>query len=156
MKPAARPMVSRTRVLALVTAASALSACTLRGAPPVAPPSPHDSCSALNDSLNAAVAPGQSLAELQARGIRMRTPLSLPPGTSPATAQPSGAAVQALIGVDGRVVAGSPRTLKSIGEAQIANAVEAGALSMSFDFDAGVRPGAPIPFTTTYASCARS
>ena len=54
---------------------------------------------------------------------------------------------------DGTVVPGSPKTVKSIGESQIASALEAAALSMSFDFDAGAKPAMPIAFTTTFAAC---
>ena len=135
----------------------ALAGCI--GAPPSAPPpanSPSDACRALTDSLNAAVPLGQSQAELQARGIRVRTPLSFPPGSAPRPQQPSGAAVQLLIQPDGSVLPGSPRTLKSVGEPQIAAAMEAGALSMSFDVDSSTRPTQPVPFTTVLALCVRS
>jgi len=138
----------------VVAAVAGLAACTLPGIP--LPPSPADNCRTVHESLSAAVPPGQSLADLQARGIRLRTPLSFPPGTWPASAQPGGAAVQGMIGTDGAVIPGSPRTLKSIGEADIASAVEAGALAMTFEFDPGAKPATPIPFTTTYAACARS
>jgi hypothetical protein len=124
-------------------------------APPLPVPSPNDSCRAVADTLTAAIPPGQSLAELQARGIRVRTPLALPPGSAPASSQPGGAAVQALIAADGSIVPGSPKVLKLVGEAQIADAVEAGALSMAFDID-GTRPSAPVPFTTTMTLCGRS
>jgi hypothetical protein len=139
----------------LAAAAAGLAGCTLPGG---APPwlSPHDSCRAVRETLSAAVPPGQSLAELQARGIRLRTPLSFPPGTWPASTQPSGAAVQGMIGSDGAVIPGSPRTLKSIGEGQVASAMEAGALSMRFEFDGDAKLAEPIPFTTTYAACAKS
>jgi hypothetical protein len=74
---------------------------------------------ALNDSLAAAVPPGESLAELQARGIRVRTPLQLPPGTAPRPSQQRRRGAL-LIQPDGSVVPGSPKTLKSVGEAQVA------------------------------------
>jgi len=124
-------------------------------APVPPPPSPHDACRALVDSLVAAIPPGQSLADLQARGLRVRTPLSFPPGTAPPSAQSSGATVQLMIQPDGNVVPGSPRTLKSVGEPQIAQAMEAGALSMQFDFDMVAKPTVPIPYTTTFAMCLR-
>lgn len=142
------------RVAVAAAAALWLAGCRAPVEPPPAP-SPNDSCRAVIDSLAAAIPPGQSLAELQARGIRVRTPLALPPGSAPASAQPGGAAVQALIAADGTVVPGSPRTLKLVGEPQIASAVEAGALSMAFDID-GTRPTAPVPFTTTMTVCGRS
>ena len=123
---------------------------------PAPAPSPHEACQALLESLAAAVPPGESLAELQARGVHVRTPLSFPPGTAPNPAQPSGAAVRLLISPDGTVLPGSPKTLKSIGEAQLAPAVEAAALSMDFMFDAGAKPTGPVPLTATYAACARS
>jgi len=140
---------------AFAAAVTALGGCVLRGAAPPAM-SPHDACRAVSESLHAAVPPGQSLAELQARGIRVRTPLNFPPGTVPASGPPSGAAVQGMIGPDGSVLPGSPKTVKSIGEVQFASAMEAGALSMRFEFDPGARPIAPVPFTATYAACARS
>jgi hypothetical protein len=153
MSAAARPAAS-ARGCALAATVAGLAGCTL----PVSLPflSPHDSCRAVNESLNAAVPPGQSIADLQARGIRLNTPLTFPPGTWPPSAQASGAAVQGMIGIDGAVIPGSPRTLKSIGEAQLASAMEAGALSMRFEFDAGARPAMPVPFTATYAACSRS
>lgn len=134
-----------------------LAGCATPPPPPAPPvPSPADSCRALLDSLNAAVAPGQSLAELQARGVRVRTPLSFPPGTVPRPVQSSGAAVQMMIQPDGSVLPGSPRTLKSVGEAQIGTAMEAGALSMQFDVDAlAPKPTEPIPYTATFAVCIR-
>ncbi|HUG21578.1 hypothetical protein [Piscinibacter sp.] len=124
--------------------------------PPAPTPSPHEACRALLESLAAAVPPGESLAELEARGIRLRTPLNFPPGTSPNPTQPSGAAVRLLITPDGTVMPGSPKTLKSIGETQLAQAMEAAALSMDFVFDAGAQPTAPVPFTATHAVCVRS
>ena len=139
--------------VATALALAALGACS---APPATRLSAEDACRALVDSLNSAVPPGQSLAELQARGIRVRTPLRLPPGALPASDQPGGAAVQGMISLDGRVVPGSPKAIRSMGEAQIAAAIEAGALSMSFEFDVGAKPVAPIPFTTTYSLCIRS
>ena len=102
------------------------------------------------------VPPGESLAELQARGVRVRTPLSFAPGAPVRPQQPSGAAVRVMISPEGTVVPGSPRTLKSVGEAQVASAMEAATLSMSFDFEAGARPAMPIPFTAVYAACLRS
>lgn len=149
-------MNPRLRAAWAAGVAIALAGCT---PPPPAPPpmaSPHDACRALLDSLNAAVPPGQSLAELQARGIRLRTPLAFPPGTAPRPQQPSGAAVQLMIHPDGSVVPGSPKTVKSVGEPQVASAMEAGALSMNFDIDGAARPSAPVPFTTTFAVCLRS
>jgi hypothetical protein len=102
------------------------------------------------------VPPGESLAELQARGVRLRTPLNFAPGSLPASQQPSGAAVRLMINPDGTVVPGSPRTVRSVGEPQMAAAMEAAALSMAFDIDAAAKPAAPIPLTATYAACARS
>jgi len=134
-----------------------LAGCMTPPAPPAPPPpSPHEACRALVDSLSAAIAPGQALADLQARGIRLRTPLSFPPGTVPRPQQSSGAAVQMLIQPDGTVLPGSPKTLKSVGEAQIATAMEAGALSVQFDLDAlNPKPTEPIPYTTIFAVCNR-
>jgi len=142
------------RAATAAAAALWLAGCRAPVAPPPAP-SPHESCSAVIDSLAAAIPPGQSLAELQARGIRVRTPLAFPPGSVPASSQPGGATVQALIAADGTVVPGSPKTLKLVGEPQIASAVEAGALSMVFDID-GVKPTAPVPFTTAISVCVKS
>ncbi|HJV96739.1 MAG TPA: hypothetical protein VJ608_11910, partial [Albitalea sp.] len=87
---------------------------------------------------------------------RVKTPLTLAPGAAPPAPQPSGAAVRMLIAPDGSVAPGSPRTLKSVGEAQLAQALEAAALSMSFEFDAAAKPAAPIPFTATFALCQAS
>jgi len=123
---------------------------------PPAAPSPHDVCRALGESLAAAVAPGESLAELQARGIRVRTPLRFAPGTAPRPTQSSGAVVRALIAPDGTVVPGSPKTVKSVGEAQVASAMEVAALSMSFELDTGMRLAEPVPFATLLAVCPRS
>jgi hypothetical protein len=138
------------------SSALALAGCRLLpgGAPPA--PSLDDACRLVNESLLAAVPAGQSLDELQARGVRVKTPLRFPPGTLPASVRPSGAAVQGLIGPDGTVLPGSPRAIKSIGEPQVATAMEAGALSMNFEIDQSVRPAQPIPFTTTFAVCTRS
>jgi len=133
-------------------AAATLTACMFRPAGPP-PASPEEICRGVQDSLDAAVPPGESLAELQARGVRLRSGLAFPPGTAPRPAQPGGAAIRLMIAPDGSVIPGSPRTVKSIGEAQIASALEAAALSLSFDFDAGARPAAPIALTTTYAAC---
>ncbi|HEX6703298.1 MAG TPA: hypothetical protein VF169_00950 [Albitalea sp.] len=143
---------------AAALAGAALAGCSVFAPAPPAPPppSPFDACSAVADSLSAAVPPGESLAELQARGVRVRTPLSFPPGAALRPPQPSGAAVRLMIGPDGTVVPGSPKVLKSIGETQIASAMEGAVLSMSFDFDAGARPSAPVPFTAVYAACVRS
>ncbi|HEY0855458.1 MAG TPA: hypothetical protein VGE16_00270 [Albitalea sp.] len=134
---------------------AALAACTVRP-PPATIPSPADVCKALNEALIEAVPPGESLAELQARGVRVRTPLNFAPGTMPASQQASGAAVRLLINADGTVVPGSPRIVKSVGEPQMAAAMEAAALSMTFDLDPAVKPAAPIPFTAIHAACARS
>jgi hypothetical protein len=57
---------------------------------------------------------------------------------------------------DGSVAPGSTKTLKSVGEPQVAAAVESGALSMSFEFDAAVKPTAPVQFTTTFVVCTRA
>lgn len=143
----------RMRRLAAPAAAAGLAACTVFAPTPPLPP-PADACGTLTETLAAAVPPGESLAELEARGVRLRTPLSFPPGSAPRAS--GGAAVRLMIQPDGTVVPGSPRTVKSFGEGQIASAMEAAALSMSFDFDAGARPAAPIPFTTVYAACPRS
>jgi hypothetical protein len=150
-------VVLRPGSLLTALACAALGACVFAPTPSGPPaPSPGDACRALTDSLTAAVPPGESLAELQARGVRVRTPLSFPPGAAPRPAQPGGAVVQLMINPDGSVVPGSPKTVKSIGEAQIASAMEAAALSMSFEFEPGAKPAMPIPFTTTYAVCLRS
>jgi len=133
-----------------------LCACTFPWSAPPAAPSPHDVCRALTESLVAAVPPGESLAELQARGIRVRTPMRFPPGTAPRPAQHSGAVVRLLIAPDGTVVPGSPKTLKSVGETQVGVAMEAAALSMNFDFEAGTKVAEPVPFTTALAVCPRS
>ncbi len=134
-----------------------LAGCATPPAPPAPPPpSAQEACRALIDSLNAVIAPGQSLAELQARGIRLRTPLSFPPGTVPRPQQSSGAAVQMLIQPDGSVLPGSPKTLKTVGEPQIGTAMEAGALSVQFDLDSlNPKPTEPIPYTTMFAVCNR-
>ena len=147
----------KTLAAALIGSVVLLAGCATPPAPPTPPPlSPHEACRALVDSLNAAIAPGQSLAELQARGIRLRTPLSFPPGTVPRPQQSSGAAVQMMIQADGSVLPGSPKTLKSVGEAQIGTAMEAGALSVQFDLDGlNPKPSEPIPYTTMFAVCNR-
>ncbi|RQP22323.1 hypothetical protein DZC73_21940 [Albitalea terrae] len=107
------------------------------------------------DDLKTAVEPGQSLADLQARGFRVKTPLSFPPGTS-APHQSSGAVVQMMIQPDGSIQPGSPRTLKSVGEAQVSQAMEVGALSVQFDMDAvSPKPTEPVPYTTLFAVCNR-
>jgi hypothetical protein len=144
------------RSLAGACAAAGLAACSLPPwlAPP-AGPSAADACRAVDETLAAAVPPGESLAELQARGIRLRTPMRFPPGTAPRPTQPSGAVVRVLIGPDGTVLPGSPRTLKSVGEAQVASAMEAAALSMNFEIDGGAKDAAPVPFATLLAVCAR-
>ena len=142
--------------LAAAGAAATLAACALPWPVPFAGPSPFEACRTLNETLAAAVPPGESLAELQARGIRVRTPLRFAPGTAPRPGQSSGAVVRLLIAPDGSVVPGSPRTLKSVGEAQVAAAMEAAALSMNFEFDPGAKLGAPVPFTTALAVCPRS
>lgn len=149
--------MNRRAALAAGFVALGLAGC-MTPPPPAPPPapSPPEACRALIDSLNAVVPPGQSLADLQARGIRVRTPLAFPPGSVPRPLQSSGAAVQLLINPDGTVVPGSPKALKSVGEPQIASAMEAGALSMMFDIDGAARPSAPVPFTTTFAVCVRS
>jgi hypothetical protein len=150
-------MTMKTLAAALVGSVVLLAGCATSPTPPApAPLSPNDACRALLDSLNAAVAPGQSLADLQARGIRLRTPLSFPPGTVPRPQQSSGAVVQMLIQPDGTVLPGSPKTLKSVGEPQIGPAMEAGALSMQFELDGmNPRPTEPIPYTTMFAVCNR-
>ena len=147
----------KTLAAVLVGSVVLLAGCATPPAPPAAPtPSPQEACRALIDSLNAAIAPGQSLAELQARGIRLRTPLSFPPGTVPRPQQSSGAAVQMMIQPDGSVLPGSPKTLKSVGEAQIGTAMEAGALSVQFDLDGLTpKPSEPIPYTTMFVVCNR-
>lgn len=158
MTRSARSRSGRASPAAWLAAAACLaSGCTIGPPPPSPPgPSPEDACRAVVDSLSSAVAPGESLAELQARGVRVRTPLNFAPGTVPASQQASGAAVRLMINPDGTVVPGSPKTVKSIGEPQIAAAMEAAALSMAFDIDAAAKPAAPIPLTATYAACARS
>jgi hypothetical protein len=155
-------MPGRIASLALLAALALLMA-ALPGcdsaptAPPPGPsaPSPSDVCRALTDSLTAAVPPGESQAELQARGIRVRTPLVFAPGAAPRPATPSGAAVRLQIAPDGTVVPGSPKTVKTVGDAQVATAVEAAVLAMNFDIDAASKPTAPVPFTTVYAACLR-
>jgi hypothetical protein len=149
-------MTMAARALVPASLLAALAGCIWRPAPAPPAPSPADACRAVNEALAAAVPAGQSLAELQARGIRVRTPLSFAPGTVPVPSQPSGAAVQGLIGPDGLVLPGSARTLKSIGEPETARAVETAVLSMSFEFDAAGKPAGPVAFTTVYALCARS
>jgi hypothetical protein len=152
-------MPGRDATLALLTALSAaLAGCeSAAPAPPPAPaaPSPSDVCRTLTDSLTAAVALGESQAELQARGIRVRTPLVFPPGTAPRPATPSGAAVRLQIAPDGSVVPGSPKTVKTAGDAQVASAVEGAVLAMNFDIDAASKPTAPVAFTTVYTTCSR-
>jgi hypothetical protein len=152
MSRAARSLAGAATVAMLAV----LAGCTFPWSAPPSAPSPHDVCRALNESLVAAVPPGESLAELQARGIRLRTPMRFPPGTAPRPAQSSGAVVRLLIAPDGSVVPGSPKTLKSVGETQVAAAMEAAALSMSFDLDAASKVAEPIPFTTALAVCPRS
>jgi hypothetical protein len=138
-------------------AAAWLAGCTSAKPPPAAAaaaPSAAEACRTLIDSLAAVVPPGQSLAELQARGIRVRNPLRFPPGAVQRPLQSSGAAVQMMINPDGTVVPGSPKTVKAVGEPQVAAAMEAGALSMSFDLDgAAAKPASPIPYVTTFAVC---
>lgn len=132
-----------------------LAACAASPPDAAAPLSPHDQCRALTDSLDAAVPPGESIADLQARGVRIRTPLSFAPGSVSRPLQPSGAVVQLIVTPEGTVLPGSPRTLKTVGDAHVASATEAAALSMTFDFDAGARPAAPFPFTMAFAACPR-
>jgi hypothetical protein len=141
-----------------VCVALAMTACTTPppAAAPAPAPSPADACKALVESLTAAIPVGQSLAELQARGLRVKTPLSFPPGSVPRPVQSSGAAVQMLIQADGGVTPGSQKTLKSVGEPQIATAMEAAALSMRFDFDDVSKFAAPVPYVATFAVCIRS
>jgi len=148
--------MSRAAALAALAAAATLGGCAMPWPLPLPAPSPHDACRTVNETVAAAVPPGESLAELQARGIHQRTPLRFLPGAAPRPAQSSGAAVRVLIAPDGTVVPGSPRTLKSVGEPQVAAAMEAAALSMAFEFDADARPAAPVPFTAALAVCPRS
>jgi hypothetical protein len=143
-------------VAGAAVAATWLAGCTGAKPPPAvaAAPSPAEACRTLVDSLAAVVPPGQSLAELQALGIRVRNPLRFPPGAVQRPLQSSGAAVQMMINPDGTVVPGSPKTVKAVGEPQVAAAMEAGALSMSFDLDgASAKPTSPIPYVTTFAVC---
>jgi hypothetical protein len=147
------------RATAALAAAAALLMAGCATPPPPASatqPSPADACKALVESITAAVPAGQSLAELEARGVRVQTPLTFPPGTVPRPLQSSGAAVQMAIQPDGTVLPGSPKTLKTVGEPQIAAAMEAGALSMKFDIDGAAKPAAPIPYTATFAVCIHS
>jgi hypothetical protein len=149
-------MQRRITLLALAVVLAGCSAAPPAPPPAPPPPSPSEACRTLNDTLTAAVPPGESLAELQARGIRLRTPLRFPPGAVARPVVNSGAAVQMLVQPDGSVAPGSPKTLKSVGEPQVAAAMESGALSMSFDIDAAAKPAAPVPFTTTFVVCTRS
>ena len=144
------------RWLAASCSAGALAACTFPWSAPAPGPSPSEACRTLTESLVAAVPPGESQAELQARGIRLRTPMRFAPGTAPRPAQHSGAVVRLLIAPDGSVVPGSPKTMKIVGESQVAAAMEVAALSMSFEFEAGARLAEPVPFTTALAVCPRS
>lgn len=145
----------RTKLGLGVVLLAMLGGCATGPAPQPPQPSANDLCRALIDDLKASIAPGQSLAELQARGFRVKTPLSFPPGTS-APQQSSGAVVQMMIQPDGSIQPGSPRTLKSVGEAQIGQAMEAGALSVQFDVDAvSPKPTEPVPYTTLFAVCNR-
>ena len=133
-----------------------LAGCASAPAPQAPQPSPNDVCHALLEDLKAAIAPGQSLADLQARGFRVKTSLNFPPGTVPRPQQSSGAAVQMMILPDGSIQPGSPRTLKSVGEPQIGQAMEVGALSVQFDVDAvSPKPTEPVPYTTLFAVCNR-
>jgi len=147
---------ARRHSLAALFAAAALAGCTSPPAPAPAAAPLADPCRLLDESLAGAVPPGQSLAELQARGIRVHTPLALPPGAAPRAGASGGAAVQMLIQPDGSVAPGSPKTLKSAGDPQVAASIEAGALSMSFDIDGAAKPAAPVPFTTVFVVCTRS
>jgi hypothetical protein len=61
-----------------------------------------------------------------------------------------------MIDPEGHVIPGSPKTLRHIGEPQIARAVESAALSMSFEFEPGARPTDAIALTAVYAACPRS
>ncbi len=141
-----------------VAAAGALAGALLAGCAIVQAPEPAtaesavDACRALENSLAEAVPPGESIAELQARGIQVRTPLSFPPGGAPQPAHAGGAVVEAVIESDGSVRPGSPHALRSIGDPQIATSVVAATLSMSFHFD-GAPPPAPVAFATIYAVC---
>jgi len=153
---AALRMTSAAAALAAAALLVAGCATTPPPAPPASAPSPADACKALIESLNAAIPAGQSMADLQARGIRVHTPMNFPPGTVPRPVQSSGAAVQMSIQPDGSILPGSPKTLKSVGEPQIAAAMEAGALSMMFDIDGSTKPTAPIPYTAVFAVCIRS
>ena len=145
------------RRLATAWAAAVMAGCTLLPLPaPSPPPSPEEACRALRETLAAAVPPGESLDDLQARGLRVRTPLSFAPGAAPRAAQAGGAAVRLMIDPEGHVVPGSPKTLRHIGEVQIASAVEAAALSMTFEFEGGARPLGAIALTAVYAACPRS
>ena len=143
--------------LAAIWVTAALAGCTLLSPPAPAPaPSAEEACRAVRESLAAAVPPGESLDDLQARGLRVRTPLDFGPGALPRAAHAGGAAVRLMIDPEGHVVPGSPKTLKHIGELQIARAVEAAALSMSFEFEPGARPADAVALTAVYTACPRS
>jgi hypothetical protein len=156
MTPAPRGKV-RSRLLAAIWAPAALAGCTLLTPPEEAPaPSAEEACRVVRESLAAAVPPGESLDDLQARGLRVRTPLSFAPGALPRAVHAAGAAVRLMIDPEGHVIPGSPKTLRHIGEPQIARAVESAALSMSFEFEPGARPTDAIALTAVYAACPRS
>ena len=145
----------RATTLAALFGAVLVVGCTAPTPPAPTPAPPADPCRVLDESMAAAVPPGQSLAELQARGIRVRTPLVLPPGAAPRGGASGGAAVQMQVQPDGSVAPGSPKTLKSAGDPQLAASIEAGALSMNFDIDGAAKPSTPVPFTTVFVVCAR-
>jgi hypothetical protein len=146
-----------SRRMAAIRAPAALAGCTLLAPPAPAPaPSAEEACRTVRESLAAVVPPGESLDEWQARGLRVSTPLNFAPGALPRAAHAGGAAVRLMIDPEGHVVPGSPKTLKHIGEPQIARAVEAAALSMSFEFETGTRPAGAIALTAVYTACPRS
>jgi hypothetical protein len=154
MKPPVRHLLS-WRHAGLVLLVS-LAGCASAPAPQVPQPSPAEACRALLDDLKSSIEPGQALADLQARGFRIKTPLSFPPGSVPRPQHSSGAVVQMMIQPDGSIQPGSPRTLKTVGEAQIGQAMEAGALSVQFDLDAvNPKPTEPVPYTILFAVCSR-
>lgn len=117
---------------------------------------PPAECLAVLDRLADAVPRDESGPALRARGLRIKSPILMPPDVVLDATRTSAVRVRVIIDKRGFVKPGSLVVQEAVGDPALAIGIAAAAeRSLSFDLSAAPNPPQEFAFTTVYLNCAR-
>ena len=125
-------------------------------APARDPNMPPAECLAVLDRLSRGIPRDETGPALRAKGLRIKTPIVVPPEAGLDPKQISAARVRVMINNRGMVVPGSLVVQEAVGDPALATGISAAAeQTLSFDLSGAFTVPKEFAFTTVYVNCAR-